>query len=176
MKPHHVPEFGSKTYQSGILDNGRMAVLEELGKYIPEVSVDDFIRDYLPPNDIDIDGIVKMLQRDDHITKEGMWSSFPNDPADNSKIEPIVFKHFKGILNTITEYVAKAAEGLIILTLEFVDNPSKAPFSERGNLTRPDGYSLLKNQKSVRVPKNTKKPRNPSGRPMRWHRLMQRRK
>jgi hypothetical protein len=54
-------------------------------------------------------------------------------------------------LDVIAQYVTNehAAEA----TLVFVDNPSKAPFSERGNLTRPDGYSQLKFKKSVRCPK-----------------------
>jgi len=145
----------SKSYQSGILDNGRMAVLEELGSYIPEVSVEDFIHDYLPTIDVDIDEIFNKLLEDRHITKEGAWSSFTNDPAKFKTGETVVFKPFKGILDIIAEYISEDLD--LTPTLEFVDNPSRAPFAERGNRTRPDGYGRLRDKKSIRVPENTEK-------------------
>jgi hypothetical protein len=158
MKPHRAPEC--KSYQSGILDNGRTAVLEELGRSIPEVSVDDFIHKCLPAIDVDINLIVEKLHTD-NILKDGMWKSFPIDPANIKKIEATVFKPFEGILNIIAEYILKGYN--LHQTLEFVDNPSKAPFAERGNLTRPDGYGLLKDtlKKSIRVPENATKGKKP---------------
>ena len=82
-----------------------MAVLEELGRYILEVSVKDFICNYLPLVDVDIDEIIKKLHENEHISQEGMWSSFPIDPAESKEIKTDVFMPFKGILDIIAEYI-----------------------------------------------------------------------
>ena len=136
---------------------------KELGRDIPEVPVDDFIRNCLPvtPPHVDINKILTKLKSDRRIGAQGSWLSSP-DPSRTKKIETNAFKPFKRILDVIAECVADehTAHGHDSTpTLEFVDNPLKAPFSERGNQTRPDVYSQ-KIEKSVHSPKkeNTEEP------------------
>jgi hypothetical protein len=75
-------------------DNGRTAIVDELGRNIPDVPIDDFIRDYLPPPHVDVSRILAKLKTDKHVRVQGSWSSFP-DPAKSKKSEIHAFKPFK---------------------------------------------------------------------------------
>ena len=67
----------SRSYQSGLLEDPRFAVLEDLGSSIPEVSLQDFMQFLVPPQpQFDVVATMNMLKSDVILSTSGQWMAF----------------------------------------------------------------------------------------------------
>ena len=157
IAPDTVPRSrhtGTPSYRTGDLLCGRVAVLKDLGP-IPIVPLKYFNSAALPPlrNDIDVQNIERALQASGQITL-GQWREYQSNPSNGSANEEDYYKHLCSIFTAVTKQ-AKKGTGTGT-TVDFIQKPNSAPMSERANSSRPDGYMLLKNKKSVKSGTNSR--------------------
>ena len=81
--------------------------------------------------------MIKKLQTKKHIRKDG-WVAFAIDPVNSRALEDNTFKPLQGIIQEII----KSSESSSVV--DFAQNSHCAPWSDRTNHTRPDGYFILK--------------------------------
>ncbi|THH06436.1 hypothetical protein EW146_g9612 [Bondarzewia mesenterica] len=135
----------------GNLSEGRQAVIEDLGHSVPQVPVQFFIQHILPPlrrglHGHRIDNIIRALKGGPRpaISQKGRWRGFPSDPITSGFTEENTFRP----LVQVVEAICTAATRYLGATqrlLDFVHNPNSAPHSQqRDNLSRPDGYFILR--------------------------------
>jgi len=155
---HESPVHGkkvhsSRSYQSGLLDGARLAVLEDLGSRVPEVTLQAFI-DYLAPPqpNFDIKGTMERLKLDPAgiLPASGRWAAFTDEPKHQVGKEDTIFEPMPDIFKKVVEAIIATSNSRLTsddCTIDFVQNPSMAPMSaDRTNATRPDGYMLMKNR------------------------------
>ena len=151
----------SHSYQSGHLEDARLAVLQDLGSCIPEVSYETFLTHLAPqlPGIVDLRATMQSLKlgSDPILTSSDQWSMFPKAPKDSLGSEDTIFSPMPEIFNKVVEVIVANSGGKLKSTVDFLQNPSRAPTSaERHNETRPDGYLVLKdrNKKLTKDGKN----------------------
>jgi len=143
-------------YQSGQLEDARLAVLEDLGSYVPEIPFQTFL-DYLAPPlpDFDHDVTMESLKSGSEpaLSSSNRWSKFPKDPKDSQGSEDRVFSPMPEIFTKVVVAIAANSGGKLNeqgRTVDFLQNPSRAPTSaERLNESRPDGYLVMKKRNKV---------------------------
>jgi hypothetical protein len=140
---------GSLPYQSGKLNDAKLAVLNDLGQHVPEVTFQDFL-DYLAPSQptFNLEATMETLKADPEgiIPATGRWKAFDSDPKDKSRLEDVVFAPIPNIFDTVVRaIIANSDLTSTHVSVLFLQNPSIAPTSSaRQNATRPDGYMVLK--------------------------------
>jgi hypothetical protein len=147
---HAKKVHSSRSYQNGLLEDARLAVLEDLGSHIPEITLENFMDFLAPPQpDFDINATMKTLNSDPAVmTASGRWTAFDKEPTSQSGREDAVFKPlpdiFKKVVDAIiTNWNSKLTQN--DCSIDFLQNSNMAPMSaDRHNATRPDGYMVLK--------------------------------
>ena len=143
----------SQSYHSGRLEDARLAVLQDLGSHISEVSYETFL-DYLAPKlpkNFNLDATMQLLRSGSEpiLTSSDRWSMFPKAPKDSQGLEDVVFSPMPEIFNKVVDTIVANSGGELMSAVDFLQNPIRAPSSaERRNESRPDGYLVLKDRKS----------------------------
>ena len=127
-------------------------MLSDLGSKIPQIPYQDFIAHLAPPQpDFDLEATMKALRADPNgiIPSSNRWKVFDTEPKDQSAIEDTIFKPlpyiFSKIVDTIITNSKLTSDNCLI---EFLQNPAMVPeLIERHNMTRPDGYLVLKDRR-----------------------------
>jgi len=135
------------SYRTGDLIRGRAAVLKGLGP-IPIAPLDYFNSAVLPPlhPGIDVQKIERALQASGHILsgKGHEYQSTPNKDSANEA------DYYQCLCNVFNAAVAQAEEDTMTSAkVEFIQKPNSVPVSERINTSKPDGYLLLKEKRSI---------------------------
>ena len=139
------------SYQIGILDEARHVVLEDLGSTIPQIPFKDFLTHLAPPQpSFDLEATMKALHAHPKgiLTSSSWWKAFNTKPKDQKATEDAIFKPLSDIFNKVVDTIIDNSN----LTthdwlIQFLQNPAMAPTSaERHNMTRPDGYLVLKDK------------------------------
>jgi hypothetical protein len=135
------------------LEDARLAVLQDLGSFVPMIPFHTFL-DYLAPPqpEFDFKATMQSLKSGPQpsLTPSNRWSKFAKAPKESQGSED-------GVFSPITEIFAKVVVAIVAnsggkleeenRTVDFLQNPSLAPTSaERRNESRPDGYLVLKNR------------------------------
>jgi len=139
----------SHSYQNGLLEDARLAVLQDLGTSIPEIPLQTFIAFLTPPKpQFYICVPVNALKSESILSASGRWSAFDKEPKDQLGHENDVFKPMTNIFTKVVNAIIKHSD----LTdsrcsIDFLQNPNSAPKSaERHTATKPDGYLLVKDR------------------------------
>ncbi|EED84056.1 predicted protein [Postia placenta Mad-698-R] len=122
----------------------RRAMMQELGRTIPEVEIDFFQTHFLPPlpAGVDIDQVVRELREGDHI-KGNHCAKFPEDPKNSSQCEDSCFKPLTDVATAIAKVASTMSRKKQLF--EFAQNPTNAPKSKtRMSKSRPDGCFIRK--------------------------------
>ena len=135
------------------MDKSREAVSEDARPTYPSVDAYEFIDTALPrvPEAADaMNDIISWVKTESGEYSNGRWKSFTKDPTHYSQGEAIVFTKLCGIVNAIHHAVGKFLPDLHSkLQTRYYTRPSSAPETTfRYNLTRPDGYFVLDNERS----------------------------
>jgi hypothetical protein len=146
---HAKAVHSSHSYQNGLLEDARLAVLQDLGTTIPEIPLQTFI-DFLTPTkpQFDIGTTINVLKSESILSASGRWSAFEKEPKDQVGHENDIFKPMTNIFTKAVDAIIKHSD----LTdsprsIDFLQNPNSAPKSaERHNATKPDGYLLVKDR------------------------------
>jgi len=127
----------SEQYVSPVLGERRSAVMKDLGDWVPEVPLGDFLQHLLPQSIIKVQQTLHAME-DKHIIG-GRWTKFPQDPNISKEKEPECFGHLAEVINAVAScsvtHGGKARP--------FFQNPNRSARGEISNDTRPDGYFLL---------------------------------
>jgi hypothetical protein len=149
---HAKKVHSSRSYQNGLLEDARLAVLEDLGSRIPEISPQTFMDFLAPPQpDFDIEATMKTLKSDPAVlTASGRWTAFDKEPTDQYGREDAVFKPLPDIFKKVVDAIIANSNSKLTkrdCSVDFLQNPNMAPMSaDRHNATRPDGYMVLKSR------------------------------
>ncbi|KAI0916615.1 hypothetical protein AcW1_010385 [Taiwanofungus camphoratus] len=134
------------SYLDGDLEEGRVAVIQELGESIFEVSVQFFLDNIFPPlrPEFDLDRVIQTLKDQNDILQSGRWRSFPVNPAASWSNENVTFKPLEDMVRQIAMAGGLGGNGRL---LDFENNPNHTPKSElRDSTSRPDGYLILRDK------------------------------
>ncbi|KAJ3780163.1 hypothetical protein GGU10DRAFT_279798 [Lentinula aff. detonsa] len=125
-------------FREGQLDCRRDTVIADLGNMVPEVDLDWFFENLLPPlpKGIDISTVIKQLQELGAITEDG-WAGFSCDPKAERRHEDIVFAQLGPVFQAILDAV-KELHPSLQQTFTLLFQPTRFPLSERGRSTKPD--------------------------------------
>lgn len=151
-KSKHIPQ----SELASDLKDSRSAVIDDVGVNIPQIHVDRFFSNVLPqlpsritPDDLNvISSEVKAAQ----YTSNGRWAAFPKDPDDACQNEDQVFKGLIKIARAVETATADRVQGLRP-TATLSNAPDSVPKSLwKTNLTRPDGYFILREKQHPERP------------------------
>lgn len=150
---HAKKVHSSRSYQNGLLDDARLAVLEDLGSRIPEITLQAFIDFLAPPQPaFNIEATMEMLKSDREgiLAASGRWTAYEKEPKDQTGKEDAIFKPMPDIFKKVVDaIIANSSFNLTSpdCSTDFLQNPTMAPMSaDRHNATRPDGYLLVKDR------------------------------
>ena len=129
----------------------REAVVEDVGKAVPQVPIQWFMDHIMPPlpSNLDLSAVVQQLKTMGTIGSD-TWNGFSVPPAQRQEHEDHVF----GALETVAHAIGEAAKVLVpptILepTVVFRCRPRDTPRSlRRNNDSRPDGFGLYVKHRS----------------------------
>ncbi|KAL5479041.1 hypothetical protein ACEPAI_2329 [Sanghuangporus weigelae] len=115
--PANLRNSHTKRYQEGDLDSMREAVREEVGPFIPEISLDAFMKYLLPPlkDWIDLPEVVALLEEEgDVITSSGkkVFKTFEKAPRDRKEHEDTVFAPLVDIYGKICRHATRDDRGV----------------------------------------------------------------
>ncbi|KAI0922904.1 hypothetical protein AcV5_009769 [Taiwanofungus camphoratus] len=133
------------SYVTGNLDQGRTALLIDIGESVPQISIESFLNNILPPlpEEVDVDEVIAKLKKQGHITRSNRWRAFTVDPRHSRLTEDKAFDPLKEISNAIVKATAKLTRADYVLELQ--NNPNVIPSSyTRSSKTRPDGCLILR--------------------------------
>ncbi|KAI0922896.1 hypothetical protein AcV5_009763 [Taiwanofungus camphoratus] len=133
------------SYVTGNLDQGRTALLIDIGESVPQISIESFLNNILPPlpEEVDVDEVIAKLKKQGHITRSNRWRAFTVDPRHSRLTEDKAFDPLKEISNAIAKATAKLTGADNVLDLQ--NNPNVIPSSyTRSSKTRPDGCLILR--------------------------------
>lgn len=101
----------------------------------------------LPPG-IDVQNIERALQVSGHILS-GRWLGYQSSPNKDSANEA-KSDYYQRLCNVFNAVVAQAEEDTMTSAkVEFIHKPNSVPISEQMNTSKPDGYLLLKEKRSI---------------------------
>jgi hypothetical protein len=136
-----------------LLDDARLAVLEDLGSRIPEITLQSFMDFLAPPQpDFNICATMETLMSDLEgiLTASDGWTTFEKKPKDQIGKEDAIFKPVSDIFRKVVAAVIKNLTSNLTAkscSIDFLQNPTMAPKSaDRHNASRPDGYMLVKDR------------------------------
>lgn len=139
-----VPKATSRdAYLQGATDARRQAVIEDIGKAIPQVPVSYFMKALVPKvrRGINVDKTMKKLKKDGDIV-DGHWAVLPDDPKKAPLKED---DYFKSLVDVARKIVSASGGKEKDQLLELVQQPSESPEAyTRTSETRPDGCFVLK--------------------------------
>ncbi|KAI0943401.1 hypothetical protein AcW1_002572 [Taiwanofungus camphoratus] len=133
------------SYVTGNLNQGRTALLTDIGESVPQISIESFLNNILPPlpEGVDVDEVIAKLKKQGHITRSNRWRAFKVDPRRSRLTEDKAFDPLKEISNAIAKATAKLTRADNALELQ--NNPNVIPSSyTRSSKTRPDGCLILR--------------------------------
>ena len=139
------------SYQSDNLVEARLAVLQDVGSYVPMVPFQIFL-DYLAPPQpkFNLTATMRLLKSWSVLTTASRWSMFPKAPKDSQDSEDKVFSSLPGIFTEVVAAIVANSGGNLKKdnqTVDFLQNPNLTPISaDRRNESRPDGYLVLKDR------------------------------
>ena len=130
-----------------------MAVLHDLGSYIPMIPFQAFL-DYLAPPqpNFNLNVTIQSLKSGPKpvISLSNQWSDFPKAPKDSQGSEDGVFSAMPKIFTKVVAAIVASSGGNLkeeYRTIDFLHNSSRAPTSaDRRSESRPDGYFVLKDR------------------------------
>ncbi|KAJ3899953.1 hypothetical protein F5879DRAFT_460447 [Lentinula edodes] len=136
----------------GHLDNERNAVIEDLGNIVPEIDLDWFFENLLPPlpTGIDTATVVEHLQKSG-VATEDAWGGCSLDPH-GPRHEDVVFAQIlepisKAIFDTVQELNPSLQQTFTLLL-----QPTKYPTSERACSTMPNNcWVAIKDVESIKA-------------------------
>jgi hypothetical protein len=152
--PVHTKKVHSNpSYQSDILEDARLAVLQELGSYAPKIPFQTFL-DYLAPPqpEFNLNTTMRSLKSGSKpvLTSSNRWSKFAKAPTDSQGSEDSIFSPIPEIFTKVVAAIVANSGGNLKednRTVDFLQNPSQTPISaDRRNESRPDGYLVLKDR------------------------------
>lgn len=125
-------------FREGQLGDKRDAVIEDLGNMVPEVDLDWFFENLLPPmpKGIDTATVVEQLRKSGVVTENG-WAGFSLNPQDERRHEDVVFAQLQPIFKAISDTVQELDPSLQ-QTFTLLLQPTKYPTSERACTSKPD--------------------------------------
>ncbi|KAI0943406.1 hypothetical protein AcW1_002575 [Taiwanofungus camphoratus] len=138
------------SYVTGNLNQGRTALLIDIGESVPQISIESFLNNILPPlpEGVDVDEVITKLKKQGHITRSNRWRAFKVDPRHSRLMEDKAFDPLKEISNAIVKATAKLTGADNVLDLQ--NNPNVIPSSyTRSSKTRPDGCLILRRRGDV---------------------------
>ena len=146
----------SHSYQSDRLEEARLAVLQDLGSCIPELSYEIFLKHLAPQlhKIIDLRATMQSLKLGSEpiLTSSDQWSKFSKAPKDSQGSEDTIYSLIPEIFNKVVDVIVANSDGKLKSTVDFLQNPTRAPTSaERYNESRPDGYLVLKDRTTKRT-------------------------
>ncbi|KAI0086022.1 hypothetical protein BDY19DRAFT_996208 [Irpex rosettiformis] len=128
----------------GHVEQGRDALIGDLGSSIHQAPLEWFKSNILPPLPLGLHlpSVLRTLKTDGHITKEGDWSAFIGNPANSTLHEDLVYAPFATVATAIGKVAADKLPDTQ-QTVAFRCNPHLVPVSNlRENRSRPDGYGV----------------------------------
>lgn len=139
----------SLSYQTGVLEGARLAVLQDLGSYIPMIPFRQFLDHLAPRVKFDLNSTMKLLNSDrEFLLHSDQWYNFPEDNTEKG-----VFGRMSKIFSRIVTAVIENSGGQLKeddRTTDFLQNPDQAPTSVlRCSKHRPDGYFVLKDRQNT---------------------------
>jgi hypothetical protein len=148
LPPDTVPVFrhtSGANYRTGDLKLGCAAVLADLQRYL-RVPFDCLVKRVgALPSLQDLQRIRNNLTESKILTDDESgfrWTDFTL-PTASKGFEENVFEHLGRIIDQILADIPNRR-------VSFAANPNATPLSERNNTSRPDGYLVLSNEKSLR--------------------------
>ena len=140
------------SYQNDLLEDARLAVLDDLGSCIPEIPFRTFMDHLAPPQpNFDLEATITSLKSASILTAIDRWTVFDKAPKDRDCSEDAAFKPIPDIFTQVVDEIVANSQSKLTKadrSTDFVQNPSRAPTSvERHNASRPDGYLLVKDRK-----------------------------
>ncbi|KAI5116303.1 hypothetical protein M0805_004644, partial [Coniferiporia weirii] len=132
------------SYLTGALEEGRSAVIDNMGRAIPEIDSRFFLENILPPlrDGFNPTDIVNSLGEDGDIIN-GYWKSFGKQPKNRDVThESLVLDQLASLFDTIVQAANKKSH-THGQTLTLRINPNPTP-SEKEGANRPGGYMILK--------------------------------
>jgi hypothetical protein len=152
VRPKSV--HSSHHYQNDSLESARLAVLDDLGSFIPEIPFQTFMEYLAPPQpDFDIDSTIEWLNSasDPTLTLSNQWTAFAVVPKDQGS-EDTAFRPIRDIFSNVMKAIVANTRGVKLTegdcSVDYVQNPNHAPtLTERHNASRPDGYLVLRIRK-----------------------------
>ncbi|KAI0942788.1 hypothetical protein AcV7_010360 [Taiwanofungus camphoratus] len=143
--PAIAKHTSTASYVTGNLNQGRTALLIDIGESVPQISIESFLNNILPPlpEEVDVDEVIAKLKKQGHITRSNRWRAFTVDPRHSRLTEDKAFDPLKEISNAIVKATAKLTRADYVLELQ--NNPNVIPSSyTRSSKTRPDGCLILR--------------------------------
>lgn len=140
------------------LEEGRKAVMLDLGHAIPAVSVKYFQTALLPPirRDLNVNNIITRLRHAGYLNKKKRWIEFfKKEPSKALPLENNVFEDFERIADVVLEAAGTAITSWAAAhpnevqqdarpTTKFQCNPNDTPESKsRDNTSKPDSFAVL---------------------------------
>ncbi|KAI0942242.1 hypothetical protein AcW1_002920 [Taiwanofungus camphoratus] len=145
-KPLWTPAIAKQTstasYVPGSLEQGCTFLLADIGESVPQIMVESFFDNILPPlfEGLDVDEVITALEGQGRITQLKRWNGFAVDPADSTEK-----KKTRVITNAIAEVAANLTGADSVLELQ--NNPNIVPdLCSRTSRSRPDGYLVLRDR------------------------------
>ncbi|KAF8493938.1 hypothetical protein F5888DRAFT_1720628 [Russula emetica] len=145
------------SYQSDHLEAARLAVLKDLGSFIPMIPFQAFLKHLAPPPrpGFDLGATMQSLRLgpEPALTRSNQWLACPGAPKDSRGSEDDIFSSMPEIFTKVVAAVVANSCGKLTeddRTVDFLQNPRRAPTSaERRNESKPDGYLVLKDRNKV---------------------------
>jgi hypothetical protein len=142
-------------YRASSLEDAPTAVLKDLGDSVPEVPLSFFLEQVAPVPLIDSAKVKEKLEEMDAFTRAGRWRGYSKDPSKLSGGETVVFKPFQQAIQRVIDACRSIFASQTSSTpFNYVSNPNVAPYSERSNTGRPDGYFVRPKTQHDRSPRD----------------------
>jgi hypothetical protein len=134
-----------------MLEEAKLAVLEDLGPDIPQITVQAFMDFLAPPQpEFDLEATMETLKARGILTALGRWKAFNTEPKRQTGGEDAIFKPMEDIFNGVVDAIIANSNSKLTAdncSVDFLQNPYMAPEStHRHNATKPDGYILVKDR------------------------------
>jgi hypothetical protein len=101
--PPVARQVGSGIYHAGCLEKRRTAVIEDLGRWIPEVPIEFMLDHILSPVRCDYVAVKRQLENSKCI-RNNRWAAFPKDPTKAKHHENKVFRPLEQVFANITTH------------------------------------------------------------------------
>jgi hypothetical protein len=134
-----------------MLEEAKLAVLEDLGPDIPQITVQAFMDFLAPPQpEFDLEAMMETLKARGILTTSGRWRAFNTEPKNQTGGEDATFKPMEDIFNGVVDAVIANSNSKLTAdncSVDFLQNPYMTPMSTvMHNVTKPDGYMLVKDR------------------------------